>query len=168
MVSYVLKSIYTEQVPDSKVHGRTWGPPGSCRLQMGPMLASWTLLSGLLYTIPYSRITRCGPAARLYQKYCFNYRLIVLGIYLNLLTCTLETYLLFRYSWVCLSSQADYIMWSRHYNIITPTQMKYLLRISWLLLVVTLWLFTFTFIMSKVFVCYNITQRCFVLKQDGT
>ena len=25
--------------------GSTWGPPGSCRLQMGPMLAPWTLLS---------------------------------------------------------------------------------------------------------------------------
>ena len=25
----------------------TWGPPGSCRAQMGPMLAPWTLLSGL-------------------------------------------------------------------------------------------------------------------------
>ena len=36
--------------PDSKVHGAsmgpTWGPPGSCRPQMGPVLASWTLLSG--------------------------------------------------------------------------------------------------------------------------
>ena len=26
----------------------TWGPPGSCRSQMGPMLAPWTLLSGLV------------------------------------------------------------------------------------------------------------------------
>ena len=34
-------------VPDSKVHGPTWGPPGSCRPQMGPMLAPWTLLSGV-------------------------------------------------------------------------------------------------------------------------
>ena len=29
--------------------GPTWGPPGSCRPQMGPMLAPWTLLSGLEY-----------------------------------------------------------------------------------------------------------------------
>ena len=27
----------------------TWGPPGSCRPQMGPMLAPWTLLSGTSY-----------------------------------------------------------------------------------------------------------------------
>ena len=27
--------------------GPTWSPPGSCRPQMGPMLAPWTLLSGL-------------------------------------------------------------------------------------------------------------------------
>ena len=32
--------------PDSKVHGANMRPPGSCRPQMGPMLAPWTLLSG--------------------------------------------------------------------------------------------------------------------------
>ena len=31
--------------------GSTWGPPGSCGPQMGPMLAPWTLLSGL-FTSP--------------------------------------------------------------------------------------------------------------------
>ena len=35
-------------VPDSKIHGANMGPPGSCRPQMGPMLAPWTLLSGVL------------------------------------------------------------------------------------------------------------------------
>ena len=30
-----------------KFMGQTWGPPGSCRPQMGPMLAPRTLLSGL-------------------------------------------------------------------------------------------------------------------------
>ena len=29
-----------------KFMGTTWGPPGSCRPQIGPMLAPWTLLSG--------------------------------------------------------------------------------------------------------------------------
>ena len=29
--------------------GPTWGPPGSCRPQMGPMLAPWTLLSGTVW-----------------------------------------------------------------------------------------------------------------------
>ena len=32
----------------AKFMGPTWGPPGSCRPQMGPMLAPWTLLSGIL------------------------------------------------------------------------------------------------------------------------
>ena len=32
----------------AKFMGPTWGPPGSCRLQAGPMLAPWNLLSGLL------------------------------------------------------------------------------------------------------------------------
>ena len=30
----------------AKFTGQTWGPPGSCRPQMGPILAPWTLLSG--------------------------------------------------------------------------------------------------------------------------
>ena len=34
-------------LPDSKVHGANMGPPGSCRPQMGPMMAPRTLLSGL-------------------------------------------------------------------------------------------------------------------------
>ena len=36
--------------------GPTWGPPGSCRPQMGPMLAPWTLLSGITYCISQFRI----------------------------------------------------------------------------------------------------------------
>ena len=32
----------------AKFVGPTWGPPGSCWTQMGPMLAPWTLLSGKL------------------------------------------------------------------------------------------------------------------------
>ena len=35
----------TSQIP--RFVGPTWGPPGSCRPQMGPMLAPWTLLSGI-------------------------------------------------------------------------------------------------------------------------
>ena len=38
--------------PDSKVHGANMGPPGSCRPQMGPILAPWTLLSGKCSTSP--------------------------------------------------------------------------------------------------------------------
>ena len=35
-------------VPDSNfLVGPTWGPPGSYRPQVGPMLAQWSLLSGV-------------------------------------------------------------------------------------------------------------------------
>ena len=33
----------------ARIMGSTWGPPGSCRPQIGPMLVPWTLLSGLGY-----------------------------------------------------------------------------------------------------------------------
>ena len=36
----------------AKLMGPTWGPPGSCWPQMGPMLAPWTLLSGSLKLSP--------------------------------------------------------------------------------------------------------------------
>ena len=32
----------------AKFMGPTWGPPGSCRPQVGPALAPWTFLSGYL------------------------------------------------------------------------------------------------------------------------
>ena len=32
----------------AKFMGPTWGPPGACRPQMGPMLAPWTLLSAMI------------------------------------------------------------------------------------------------------------------------
>ena len=35
----------------AKFMGPTWGPSGSCRPQMGPMFAPWTLLSGLLFVM---------------------------------------------------------------------------------------------------------------------
>ena len=38
--------------------GPTWGPPGSCRPQMGPVFGPWTLLSGVF--IP-SRNMSCWP-----------------------------------------------------------------------------------------------------------
>ena len=39
----VLKSLVAQI---ARFMGPTWGPPGSCRPQLGPMLAPWTLLSG--------------------------------------------------------------------------------------------------------------------------
>ena len=52
--------IRKDQIPMSafsqiaKFMGPAWGPPGSCRPQMGPMLAPWTLLLGLLiYVLSY-------------------------------------------------------------------------------------------------------------------
>ena len=36
--------------------GPTWGPPGSCRPEMGPMFAPWTLLSGLFVTLQCHRL----------------------------------------------------------------------------------------------------------------
>ena len=37
----------------AKFMGSTWGPPGSCRPQMGPMSAPWTLLSGIQFVWCY-------------------------------------------------------------------------------------------------------------------
>ena len=42
----------------AKFVGPTWGPPGSCRPQMGPMLAPCTLLSG--YVLDKSNISYWG------------------------------------------------------------------------------------------------------------
>ena len=41
--------IHCSYSTQSKVHGANMGPPGSCRPQMGPILAPWTLLSGYIF-----------------------------------------------------------------------------------------------------------------------
>ena len=38
----------------AKFMGPTWGPPGSCRPQMGPTLAPWTLISGVSQQLGWS------------------------------------------------------------------------------------------------------------------
>ena len=43
---FVSGGFLSQKAPDSKVHGANMGPPGSCRPQMGPMLAPLTFLSG--------------------------------------------------------------------------------------------------------------------------
>ena len=51
-MAFVLKwaqDISRYDIPDSKVQGPTWDPPGSCRAQVGHMLAPWTLLSGIVF-----------------------------------------------------------------------------------------------------------------------
>ena len=41
------KDFHLSSTSQIKFMGPTWGPSGSCQTQMGPMLAPWTLLSGL-------------------------------------------------------------------------------------------------------------------------
>ena len=43
----------------AKFMGPTWGPPGADRTQMGPMLATWTLLSELTLTLGIDKL--CHP-----------------------------------------------------------------------------------------------------------
>ena len=52
----------------AKFMGLTWGPPGSFRPQMGPMLAPWTLLSGSSRGFEVSR-KWWQPSYRRYQNH---------------------------------------------------------------------------------------------------
>ena len=48
--------------PIAKFMGPTWGPPGPCRPQMGPMLAPWSLRSGQsLLTTELRNPAMCTP-----------------------------------------------------------------------------------------------------------
>ena len=48
----VLGHCYSSYTLRSRFMGPTWCPPGSCRPQMGPMMAQWTLLYGYLQRFP--------------------------------------------------------------------------------------------------------------------
>ena len=51
----------------AKFVGPTWGPPGSCRPQMGPMLAPWNLLSGTPIGATYWGLTGVTDIPKLYS-----------------------------------------------------------------------------------------------------
>ena len=59
----------TSNNPDSKIHGSTWGPAGSCRPQVGPMLAQRTLLSGKL-SLPWEHEQFAHSVHILFSIYC--------------------------------------------------------------------------------------------------
>ena len=48
MLPPFLPSLQSMTTQIAKFMGPTWGPPGSCRPRMGPMLVPWTLLSGYI------------------------------------------------------------------------------------------------------------------------
>ena len=50
--------------------GPTWGPPGSCRSQVGPMLALWTWLSGLCLEVVKGRLYDQRPTELFSVPYC--------------------------------------------------------------------------------------------------
>ena len=60
----------------AKFMGPTWGPLGSCRPQMGPMLAPWTLLSGtfctILFALAYRRLFSYPTSAPAWLDQQFN------------------------------------------------------------------------------------------------
>ena len=74
------KQITINDCPDSKVMGPTWGPYGSCRHQMGPMLAPWTFLSGSCMRFARSAL------AMLYVEY-----IVGRYLYLNLYNTQMQT-----------------------------------------------------------------------------
>ena len=47
--------------------GPTWGPPGSCRPHVGPMLAPWTLLSGPQPHLPPVMSTKPSKRLRTFE-----------------------------------------------------------------------------------------------------
>ena len=56
---YTVFSIATFPISQiAKFMAPTWGPSGSCRPQMGPMLAPWTLLSGMFNTLHNSSLPK--------------------------------------------------------------------------------------------------------------
>ena len=62
---------YASANPIAKFMGPTRGPPGSCRPQMGPMLAPWTLLSGYCKLLAFGDLCFSVTAA-CYERISFG------------------------------------------------------------------------------------------------
>ena len=59
----------------------TWGPPESCRPQLGPMLAPWTLLSGIcIYLYPPGWLRWDSDYGFIYPLTAGTYGIVVTGM----------------------------------------------------------------------------------------
>ena len=70
MMLHLRRHCLSEITQIAKFMRPTWGPSGSCRPQMGPMLAPWTLLSGhpRSYSVWGCRLTGMGfPSWKWYR-----------------------------------------------------------------------------------------------------
>ena len=68
----------------TKFMGPTWGPPGSCRPQMGPMLAQWTLLSGLFMSMVFYQCSMAQVAIQYHYMFDVVWRVSALVGHLGL------------------------------------------------------------------------------------
>ena len=89
--------------------GPTWGPPGDDRTQVGPMLATWTLLSGYVHGTYHGLLINWIPGFTLRKKYWW-WRVQVLGpvqkimFSINQLKNTVKLYKWFMFCYVLLFS----------------------------------------------------------------
>ena len=73
--SSMMKDISCPMSLIARFMGPTWGPPGADRTQVGPMWATWTLLSGMflcwemiktsIYSLKSPEINYCFPQGRI-------------------------------------------------------------------------------------------------------
>ena len=95
----------------AKFMGPIWGPPGSCRPQIGPMLAPWTLLSGdwgnpSAFAIDMLGFRTYGPCVKYKRYYCNSVCLIILEfVYqwsdvLEFVNLFLLSYVIFCVRWI--------------------------------------------------------------------
>ena len=96
----------------ARLMGPTWGPPGSCRPQMGPMLDPWTLLSGLV--------------SRLMTTVCYRYLIFLFGqsvyyrLYLPLrrphaCDSLIELWTTYSYCWTIFCMWYWCVSWASHW-----------------------------------------------------
>ena len=71
--------------------GPSWGPPGSCRSQMSPMLAPWTLLSGFfVFAIQqWPLVSPHNGSLRLKTSQCHDALMLHCDIFVRCLYCAI-------------------------------------------------------------------------------
>ena len=85
-----------QATPIARFMGPTWGPSGSDRTQMGPMLAPWTLLSGWPWSIQLFRfksIIQCGL-----HYLCWSSFITIQWI--SMISISLSTFISFIFFWI--------------------------------------------------------------------
>ena len=80
--------------------GPSWGPPGADRTQLRPMLALWTLISGIYFNASSTQPTKRVIYVWVYAGQLFSRQRLLIWLWIIILTCIISGCINHQQKWL--------------------------------------------------------------------